>query len=154
MNLTTIARELEGYSGSDIKEVCREAVVRVAHERAIMLEKGEVVMSAPPTIQVSGDGVASSNEGSSVPSKAPMEGSVAGAGANAGVVGAEEVDEDAHGPLRPVSARDFKDAMKKLKASVDESGRELQKVAQWNDKYGEIKRKSTRKSTAYLSMYL
>ena len=30
--------------------------------------------------------------------------------------------------LRPVSAQDFKEAIKKLKASVDEGGRELQKV--------------------------
>merc|ERR1719223_2259534 len=40
VNLTSIAMQLEGYSGSDIKEVCREAVVRVSHERARMLESG------------------------------------------------------------------------------------------------------------------
>jgi SpoVK/Ycf46/Vps4 family AAA+-type ATPase len=40
VNYTTLAEKLEGYTGSDIKEVCREAVVRVAHERAKMLEHG------------------------------------------------------------------------------------------------------------------
>jgi SpoVK/Ycf46/Vps4 family AAA+-type ATPase len=39
VNLTRIAsEELEGYSGSDIKEVCREAVIRISHERAEMLD--------------------------------------------------------------------------------------------------------------------
>jgi SpoVK/Ycf46/Vps4 family AAA+-type ATPase len=42
VNYTTLAEKLEGYTGSDIKEVCREAVVRVAHERAKMLEHGVV----------------------------------------------------------------------------------------------------------------
>jgi hypothetical protein len=32
----------------------------------------------------------------------------------------------------------FKAAMQKLKASVHDSGRELQKVIEWNDKYGEV----------------
>ena len=31
---------LQGYTGSDIKEVCREAVVRVSHERAHQIESG------------------------------------------------------------------------------------------------------------------
>ena len=33
VNLTSVAESLEGYTGSDLKEICREAVVRVAHER-------------------------------------------------------------------------------------------------------------------------
>lgn len=40
VNFTQLAEKLEGYTGSDIKEVCREAVVRVAHERARRLERG------------------------------------------------------------------------------------------------------------------
>ncbi len=40
VNFTQLAEKLEGYTGSDIKEVCREAVVRVAHERAKQLENG------------------------------------------------------------------------------------------------------------------
>jgi SpoVK/Ycf46/Vps4 family AAA+-type ATPase len=42
VNLTRIAsEELEGYSGSDIKEVCREAVIRISHERAELLDAME-----------------------------------------------------------------------------------------------------------------
>ena len=48
VNLTKIAESLEGYTGSDIKEVCREAVVRVAHERAMQLEKGFTSTNASP----------------------------------------------------------------------------------------------------------
>ena len=38
VNFTTIAAKLEGYTGSDIKEVCREAVVRISNEQAKELE--------------------------------------------------------------------------------------------------------------------
>lgn len=34
LDYTEVARDLEGFTGSDIKEVCREAVVRIAHEHA------------------------------------------------------------------------------------------------------------------------
>merc|ERR1719506_928114 len=34
VNYTKIAEKLEGYTGSDIKEVCREAGVRISHEQA------------------------------------------------------------------------------------------------------------------------
>lgn len=33
-----------GYTGSDIKEVCREAVVRVSHQRALALESGGITV--------------------------------------------------------------------------------------------------------------
>jgi len=45
--------------------------------------------------------------------------------------------------------------MQKLKASVDESGRELQRVVEWNEKYGEMKRSSSsRRKGPNLSMYI
>lgn len=40
VNFTAIADRLEGYTGSDIKEICREAVVRIAHEQAQKYEHG------------------------------------------------------------------------------------------------------------------
>merc|ERR1711862_593628 len=40
VNLTAIAQRLEGYTGSDIKEVCREAVVKISHEQAKLLDQG------------------------------------------------------------------------------------------------------------------
>ena len=42
VNLTMLAEKLDGYTGSDIKEVCREAVVRVSHESAARQEKGDI----------------------------------------------------------------------------------------------------------------
>ena len=109
VNLTTIAEMLDGYSGSDIKEVCREAVVRIAHERAKIFEEGIH-------------------------------------------------DRKSHNSpfsLRPVKVDDFKMAMQKLKASVDDSGREMSKVLEWNEKYGEIKKKNDRRGSAtHFSMYI
>ncbi|GMH50606.1 hypothetical protein TrRE_jg2013 [Triparma retinervis] len=93
VNFTKIAEKLEGYTGSDIKEVCREAVVRISHEQASKLDKG---------------------------------------------VGLEDGEIDR---LRDVEVNDFERAMKKLKKSVSEKGKELSKVYNWNNEYGELKRK-------------
>ena len=38
MDLSTLAKKLEGYSGSDCKEICREAIVRISHEHARKLD--------------------------------------------------------------------------------------------------------------------
>jgi len=46
--------------------------------------------------------------------------------------------------LRPVTMRDFENAMRKLKRSVSETGKELAKVWDWNDEYGEIKKTNKR----------
>lgn len=123
VNFTQLAEKLEGYTGSDIKEVCREAVVRVAHERAQMLEHG-VNSVDTGAVAASGESVA------------------------------DVLDFNA--PLRAVTLADFQAAMKKLKASVDDNGRELQKVVEWNSKYGEFKRKAKKSSgsNAHLSMYV
>lgn len=56
VNFTTLAEKLDGYTGSDIKEVCREAVVRVAHERARRLEHGTAVVDGWGTLPGKGVG--------------------------------------------------------------------------------------------------
>jgi len=117
VNLTVIAERLEGYTGSDLKEVCREAVVQISHEHARMLDRGELL---------------------------------------------DEDDEEyletatsGFQMLRPVTMKDFDNAMRKLKRSVSETGRELAKVWDWNDEYGEIKKKSKRDSVPQMmNMFL
>ena len=64
------------------------------------------------------------------------------------------VEIDVEAPLRAVALSDFKLAMKKLTSSVDENGREMQKVVEWNDKYGEIRRPNRKKKTSHLAMYI
>ena len=44
--------------------------------------------------------------------------------------------------------------MKKLKASVNDNGREMQKVMEWNSKYGEIKEKKRKKGAVNMQMYV
>ena len=97
VNLTSIAERLDGYTGSDIKEVCREAVVQISHEQAKLLDQGF------------------SNT-------------------------KEDVTEGSLQRLRPVTAEDFERALSKLKRSVSEKGKELARVWEWNDEYGEIKK--------------
>lgn len=87
VNLTDIAERLEGYTGSDIKEVCREAVVQISHEQARLLDEG----GTPPE------------------------------------------------RLRPVTMEDLEEALTKLKRSVSATGKELARVWEWNEEYGEIK---------------
>jgi SpoVK/Ycf46/Vps4 family AAA+-type ATPase len=131
VNVTRLAELLEGYTGSDIKEVCREAVVRVAHERAQILEGRRDVIRGSSSSSSNGD-QPTSNE---LPGMAQR--------------------------LRPVAWKDFLAAMKRLKASIDENGKELSKVLEWNEKYGERKRsaskeKERRKSTlaSHYNMYV
>lgn len=109
VNLTQIAERLEGYTGSDIKEVCREAVVQISHEQAKMLDEGSGVL-----------------------------GSIAGPLKR----------------LRPVTVEDFEKALGKLKRSVSESGRELARVWEWNDEYGEIKKERKNHLSQLMNMYL
>ena len=116
VNLTQIAERLEGYTGSDIKEVCREAVVHISHEHAQWLDQGYV------------DGGGSGGSGS---------------------VG----DPRSQELLRPVSTADFDRALSKLKRSVSETGRELARVWEWNEEYGEIKRKD-RNRFPKMNLYL
>lgn len=106
VNFTSIAERLEGYTGSDIKEVCREAVVRISHEQAKMLDRGMW---------------SNTDEDNS-------------SSLNSGTLGRLQ-------RLRPVKMEDFEISMNKLKRSVSEKGRELARVWEWNDEYGEIKRK-------------
>jgi ATPase family AAA domain-containing protein 1 len=109
VNLTRIAERLEGYTGSDIKEVCREAVVQISHEQAKILDEAG---------------------------------------------GMSNLALNALQRLRPVTNDDFEKALRKLKRSVSESGRELARVWEWNDEYGEIKKDRKGSLPQMMNMYL
>lgn len=109
VDLRKLAELLEGYTGSDVKEVCREAVVRVAHERAHALERA--------------------------------------------ISSADDAVLDMNVPLRAVTMSDFRAAMCKLKASVNSRSSETQKVLEWNEKFGEVKRKK-KFSPSQLNLYI
>ena len=106
VNMTKIAERLDGYTGSDIKEVCREAVVQISHEQAKLLDQG--------------DGL----------------------------------EKGVFQRLRPVTMEDFESALGKLKRSVSETGRELARVWEWNDEYGEIKKEKKNHLPQIMNMYL
>lgn len=112
VNLTDIAERLEGYTGSDIKEVCREAVVQISHEQARLLDQG-------------------------------MFGTAR-----------KDVTQGSLQRLRPVTTEDFEKALHKLKRSVSEKGRELARVWEWNDEYGEIKKEKKNHLPQLMNMYL
>ena len=95
VNLTDVAQRLEGYTGSDLKEICREAVVQISHEQAHLLDQQQQQSTTSIKVQ----------------------------------------------RLRPVTMDDLEKAMQKLKRSVSEKGRELARVWEWNDEYGELKKK-------------
>ncbi|GMI15894.1 hypothetical protein TrVE_jg8834 [Triparma verrucosa] len=104
VNFTKLAEKLDGFTGSDLKELCREAVVRISHEQASVLDKGGDLP----------DGLR----------------------------------------LREVQQKDFEQALTKIKKSVSEKGTELKKVDDWNNEYGEIKRKKKRRGDDFASMFL
>lgn len=120
VNLTAIAERLEGYTGSDIKEVCREAVVQISHEQARMLDRGFIDASDDNDMPIDGE----SNYVSGL------------------------------NRLRPVQKEDFEKAMRKLKKSVSEKGKELMRVWEWNDEYGEIKKKKKDRMSQMMNMYV
>ena len=112
VNFTTVAESLEGYTGSDVKEVCREAVVRISNEQAKILERG-----------------------------------------GGGEVGGD-CSDTTFSVLRDVTKEDFSNAIKKLKKSVSEDGISTQKVAKWNEEFGEIKKKGKRGYDLLSEVYL
>ena len=112
VNLTAIAERLEGYTGSDLKEVCREAVVQISHEQAKMLDQGLCDDTR------------------------------------------KDITEGSLQRLRPVNNEDFEKALSKLKRSVSEKGRELARVWEWNDEYGEIKKEKKNHLPHLMNMYL
>lgn len=116
VNLTAIAERLEGYTGSDLKEVCREAVVQISHEQAKLLDQGS---------------------SSSAPSDSR-----------------EDITQGSLQRLRPVNMDDFESALSKLKRSVSEKGKELARVWEWNDEYGEIKKEKKNHLPHLMNMYL
>ena len=140
VNLTEVAQRLEGYSGSDIKEVCRDAVVRGAHELARRLDQG---LDAGARAD---DARADAAPGGGDDARAD-----AAPGGGDDALGDDALEGGGEARLRPVSREDFELALRKLSASVSERGKELSRVLEWNDEYGEIKRKKKRPN---LSMYL
>lgn len=110
VNLTLVAERLEGYTGSDIKEVCRETVVQISHEQARLLDQGLANSRADVT-------------------KGSLQ------------------------RLRPVTMSDFENTLGKLKKSVSEKGKELLRVWEWNDEYGEIKKDKNHRPQL-MNMYL
>ena len=76
-------------------------------------------------------------------------GEVGGAFGGGGV--AEAAADGELGVLRPVMAKDFQRALDKLSASVSERGKEISRVMEWNELYGEMKKKKKR---APMSIYL
>jgi SpoVK/Ycf46/Vps4 family AAA+-type ATPase len=143
VNLTSLAESLEGYTGSDLKEICREAVVRVAHERAQLLESGS--FNAADAYSDVNDEARTRVESKVVISELSTKDEF-----NSDRIRYSSVTGTA-ALMRPVNSTDFKEAIKKLKASVDPGGRELQKVLEWNEKYGE---KKVGKKKAHLAMYV
>ncbi len=120
VNLTSIAERLEGYTGSDIKEVCREAVVQISHEQARMLDQG---------LQLNSDD-------------------------DEDIIHSQDADLSSLQILRPVTNEDFDSAMSKLKRSVSEKGKELQRVWEWNDEYGEIKKRKRDQMPQLMNMFV
>jgi SpoVK/Ycf46/Vps4 family AAA+-type ATPase len=119
VNLTAIADRLDGYTGSDIKEVCREAVVQISHEQARMLDRGLTDDDDENEVSIEDSNYVS--------------------GLNR---------------LRPVTMDDFESAMRKLKRSVSEKGKELMRVWEWNDEYGEIKKKKRDRMPQLMNMFV
>ena len=135
VNLSILAERLEGYTGSDIKEVCREAVVSVSHKIAHSLESESYVSDE-------GNAILSSPKNTSFVDNKMVNPSIMLRNRNASIK-----------HLRSVNMNDFELAIEKLKASVDKTGSEMSKVIQWNEKYGETKKKK-RIHTPHTSMYI
>eukprot|EP00953_Heterococcus_sp_UTEX-ZZ885_P021586 12037-Heterococcus_DN1.PRE.1 len=133
VDFAAIAKDLEGFTGSDIKEVCREAVVRIAHEKAQVLLK-----------------CSKSTHFAAAAMSEPQH-------SNTAELEALPVLDDANltESLRTVTMEDFQEARKRLTTSVSEKGRELARVWEWNEQYGEIKKKGGEQSSRHnLAMYL
>merc|ERR1712071_344201 len=69
--------------------------------------------------------------------------------------GSSEKDASSLQRLRPVIMNDFVNALSKLKRSISEKGRKLARVWEWNDEYGEVKKKNKKDGIAQMmNMFL
>lgn len=170
LNITQVAERMEGYSGSDIREVCREAVVGIAHEQARLLEQHRISMLSgfdKKSVKNEVDSVDDTkakkeSERSSMESKLPRNKNTQNILEDEEDLldleyAAEEDMEVDQGlwevNLRPVGWKDFERALKRLKSSVSENSAEVKKVIEWNDRYGEMSRNSIKKPS-FFSMYI
>uniref|UniRef100_A0A0G4H7E7 AAA+ ATPase domain-containing protein n=1 Tax=Chromera velia CCMP2878 TaxID=1169474 RepID=A0A0G4H7E7_9ALVE len=145
-NLTSLAEKMEGYTGSDIKEACREAVTKISHELARNLENrlrlGVGGYAAGAEAGPSAPGETEAGSGGEAERAAEGEGE----GQEQGGSGGAYVSAlSSNAKLRPVTEDDIMSAIKKLSASVNQTGKELEKVWEWNDKYGEMPRKKAKR---------
>lgn len=114
LNITKLAQLTEGYTGSDIKEICREAINSVLSERAKEIEENLSHIDQNK----------------------------------------EEKEQDLvmkllKQDLRYVTLNDFKQALLKYKSSINENSREMKKVYEWNEKFGDSSTKNNKSNSNY-----
>mmetsp|Transcript_18672 Transcript_18672/g.40124 ORF Transcript_18672/g.40124 Transcript_18672/m.40124 type:complete len:1755 (+) Transcript_18672:48-5312(+) len=160
-----LAAATDGYSGSDLKNLCIAAAYRPIREFLAAEKKAKAVADAPSKAAAS-SGTTLQPSGSPKPS---VEGSVqplsAAAGTSAGTAAAKlpvveqgtQVSQPTkeHTPapvsLRPLSMADFLDAMKQVGPSLSNDTAIMSELKQWNEMFGEG---GNRRSHHHLSYYM
>ncbi|XP_047165244.1 ribosome biogenesis ATPase RIX7-like [Vigna umbellata] len=120
-----LATMTEGYSGSDLKNLCTTAAYRpvrelIQQERLKMLEKRQ-------------KGVEEQNNNvQEVPGNQSTVGNIQDA-----LEAKEEVKQERVISLRPLNMQDFKEARSQVSASYAAEGAGMSELKQWNEMYGE-----------------
>ncbi|ESW32115.1 hypothetical protein PHAVU_002G294200 [Phaseolus vulgaris] len=125
LDFKELANMTEGYTGSDLKNLCTTAAYRPVRE-LIQQERLKSLDKKQKAAKKQNDYVKDSQG----------EPSIAGTNQD-GTSGEEEIEQERVITLRPLNKQDFKEAKNQVAASFAAEGAGMSELKQWNDLYGE-----------------
>ena len=156
LRLETVAEKTDGFSGSDLRQLCVAAAYIRLRDFIKMEEEEKGGATTIEPMKEDGDQEGGASNGSRL--TASGEGLVGGLlsesfAENERDDASEILEKEVREPeLRPLKLSDFEAAMKDVKGSVSEEGESIQQLRQWDREYGSGAASSSKAMQSYIYM--